>query len=73
MIATGVASPSAQGQEMTRTLMARSRANAGVCPTSSQITITAVAIRITAGTKIPETLSAILAIGAFVDAALLTI
>ena len=73
MIATGVARPSAHGQEMTSTLIARSSAYATLCPIASQITQTIAAMMRTAGTKTPDTLSAILAIGAFVAAASLTI
>ena len=69
MMATGVASPSAHGQLMTSTEIPRAKANPMVCPASSQPIIVMTAIVITAGTKMPETLSAIFAIGAFVAAA----
>ena len=73
MIATGVASPKAQGQLITNTEMPLASANPKLCPTSSQMIIVAIAIQITVGTKIPDTLSATFAIGALVAAALLTI
>ena len=69
MIATGVARPSAQGQLMTRTAIALDRAKPFSAPTIFQITKVTRAIEMTAGTKMPETLSAIFAIGAFVAAA----
>ena len=72
MIATGVARPSAHGQEITSTEMPRSRAMASVSPASSQPNVVTAAIPMTAGTNIPETLSAIRAIGALVAAASLT-
>ena len=73
MMATGVARPRAQGQAITSTLMARSSEYARLPPANIHKTRTAAAIRIIAGTKIPETLSATRAIGAFVAAASLTI
>ena len=73
MIATGVARPSAHGQLITRTEIPLARAKPTLSPANNQITIVASAMQITAGTKIPETLSATLAIGAFVAAASLTI
>ena len=73
IIATGVARPNAQGQLITRTEIPLARANPTVCPARSQPIIVITAIVITAGTKISDTLSAILAIGAFVAAASLTI
>ena len=73
MIATGVASPSAQGQLITRTEMPRARANPMVSPARSQMPIVTHAMIITAGTKMPDTLSATFAIGALVAAASLTI
>ena len=73
MIATGVASPSAHGQLITRTEMPLARAKPNGLPTSSQIIVVIMAILITAGTKTPETRSAIFAIGALVAAASLTI
>ena len=69
MMATGVARPRAQGQLMTSTLMPRASANVKVWPSSSQMTNVAAAIQMTVGTKMPETLSAVLASGAFVAAA----
>ena len=72
MIATGVASPKAQGQLITNTEMPLASANPKLCPTSQMI-IVAIAIQITVGTKIPDTLSATFAIGALVAAASLTI
>ena len=73
IIATGVASPSAQGQLITSTDIPLASAKPTLCPAISQITIVTNAIAITAGTNTPETLSAIFAIGAFVAAASLTI
>ena len=73
MMATGVASPSAQGQLITSTEIALAREKPTLCPARSQIKNVAAAIPMTAGTKIPDTLSAIFAIGAFVAAASLTI
>ena len=73
MIATGVASPNAHGQLMTRTEIPLASANPILCPASNQITMVTTAIEITAGTNTPDTLSATLAIGAFVAAASLTI
>ena len=73
MIATGVASPSAQGQLITRTATALVRAVPALSPISIHTIKVIRAIPITAGTNIPETLSAIFAIGALVAAASLTI
>ena len=73
MIATGVARPRAQGQEMTRTVMARSSEKATFCPANSQQMKTSVAMAITAGTNTPDTRSAMRAIGALVAAASETI
>ena len=73
IIATGVAKPNAQGQLITRTDIPLARAKPTVCPHNSQIAIVMIAIVITTGTNIPETLSATFAIGALVAAALLTI
>jgi hypothetical protein len=73
MIATGVASPSAHGQLTTRTEIARFRLNENSAPNTSQVKNVIIAIPITVGTKMPEILSAIFAIGAFVEAASLTI
>ena len=69
IIATGVASPKAHGQLMTSTDMPRASANPNDCPASSQAAIVTAASAITVGTKMPETLSAIFAIGALVAAA----
>ena len=65
MIATGVASPSAQGQEMTRIEIVMENANSTVAPIMSQIAPAVRAIAITTGTKTAETRSARRAIGAF--------
>ena len=73
IMATGVASPRAQGQLMTRTEIPLASAYPNSFPVSSQTMVVTTAILITVGTKTPETLSAILAIGAFVAAASLTI
>ena len=73
MIATGVASPSAQGQLITRTDTALATANPKLCPAISHTISVRTAIPITAGTNTPDTRSAILAIGALVAAASLTI
>ena len=66
IIATGVARPSAQGQEITRTVMPQDRANSNVAFKRKYHTrkVTA-AIPITTGTNTPAILSAIWAIGAF--------
>ena len=73
MIATGVASPNAHGQLITSTEMPLANAKPMLAPVSSQTTIVTSAITMTVGTNTPDTLSAILAIGAFVAAASLTI
>ena len=73
MMATGVARPSAQGQLMTRTDMPRASAKATSFPAMSQARKVMTAMPMTAGTNIPETLSASLAMGALVAAASLTI
>ena len=73
MMATGVASPRAQGQLMTSTEIPRARAKPKVCPANSQMTVVTRAMDMTTGTKTPETLSATLAMGALVAAASLTI
>ena len=73
MMATGVASPRAQGQLITSTATALVSAVPIGSPRSIQTAKVMSAIIITAGTKIPETLSAIFAIGALVAAASLTI
>ena len=64
IIATGVASPSAQGQEITRTLMAQDRANSTPAPQASHTIAVTSAIAMTTGTNTPAILSAILAMGA---------
>ena len=69
IIATGVASPKAQGQEMTSTEMPRASAKPISFPASSQTAVVITARVITTGTKTPETLSATLAMGALVAAA----
>ena len=73
IIATGVASPSAQGQLITSTDIPLASANPALCPANSHTIIVTAAIPITTGTNTPDTLSAIFAIGAFVAAASLTI
>ena len=69
MMATGVARPSAQGQLITSTEMPRARAKPKFFPSSSQMTAVESAMPMTVGTNTPETLSAILAMGALVAAA----
>ena len=69
MIATGVARPSAHGQLITSTEIALAREKPNECPVSTQAKKVITAIPITAGTKIPETRSATLAMGALVAAA----
>ena len=64
MIATGVARPKAQGQLITRTLMAQLKANSKLSPHSSQKIQVASAISITTGTNTPAILSAVRAMGA---------
>ena len=54
---------------MTSTLMARPRAKPKGLPRASQTTAVTAAMAMTAGTNTPETLSATLAMGAFVAAA----
>ncbi len=73
MMATGVASPSAHGQEITSTDMPRASAKPTPRPRMSQTTVVTAAMAMTVGTNTLETLSAIFAIGAFVAAASLTI
>ena len=73
MIATGVASPSAQGQLTTSTQMPRASANPKLLPRSSHTIVVTTAIPMTAGTNTAETLSAIRAIGAFVACASATV
>ena len=69
MMATGVASPRAHGQEMTSTDMPRAIAQPGSFPMNIQIRMVASDRAMTDGTKTAETLSAILAMGALVAAA----
>ena len=73
MIATGVARPSAQGQEITNTEIPRASEKPTSWPNRSQTAVVTTAMVMTTGTNTPETLSAILAMGAFVAAASLTI
>ena len=73
IIATGVASPSAHGQLITRTEIALESEKPIGYPTNIHIKYVITAIAITIGTKTPETLSASFAIGAFDAAASLTI
>ena len=72
MMATGVASPRAQGQLMTSTDIPLAKAKPRLSPEASHETTVTAAIAITTGTKTPDTLSAALAMGAFVAAASLT-
>ena len=69
MMATGVASPSAQGQLITRTDTALAIAKPTSAPTTIQIPKVSAAMARTTGTKMAETLSAAFAIGALVAAA----
>ena len=69
MMATGVASPRAQGQLMTSTEIPRAMANEKGLPAMSHPIRVRKANPMTAGTKIPDTLSAIRASGALVAAA----
>ncbi len=64
IIATGVASPRAQGQEITSTAIALDMAASKPPPAISHTIKVIRAIPITAGTKIPAILSAIFAMGA---------
>ena len=64
-MATGVASPKAQGQEITKTAMAEDKASPKGEPKIIQTAKVIIAIDITTGTKTKATLSAIFAIGAF--------
>ena len=73
IMATGVARPSAHGQLITRTDIPCARAFPIPPLIISHTIAVTIAIPITTGTKNPDTLSAALAIGAFVDAASLTI
>ena len=72
MIANGVASPNAHGQEITSTEIATLRANSNVAPHASQTIAVTRAMPMTTGTNIPLTLSASLPIGAFDEAAFFT-
>ena len=65
MMATGVARPSAQGQEITRTDTAQFSANSKFCPAIIQAAPASSAIPITTGTNTPLILSASRAMGAF--------
>ena len=73
IIATGVASPSAQGQLTTSTEIALPRLKENSAPDASHAAKVIRETARTAGTKIPETVSAIFATGAFVAAESLTI
>ena len=64
IMATGVANPKAQGQEITNTEMALDRANSNPCPAIIQTMAVTMAMAMTTGTKIPLTLSASRAMGA---------
>ena len=64
IMATGVASPRAQGQEITNTEMAQDKANSNSAPAMTHAIPVIRAMAITTGTKTPAILSAILAIGA---------
>ena len=72
IIATGVARPRAHGQLITSTEIPRANENPTVSPTRSHTVMVTNAIARTMGTNTPETLSAILAMGAFVAAASVT-
>ena len=69
IIATGVASPSEHGHDITSTAIARLSANEKSYPSTSHTINVTKAIPITTGTNTPATLSAILAIGALDDEA----
>ena len=73
IMATGVASPNAHGQLITNTEIPLARAYPILSPKRSQIIMVINASTMTAGTKKPDTVSATFAIGAFVEAASLTI
>ena len=70
---TGVASPKAHGQLITSTEIALVSENARSFPKIDQIINVTIEIPITVGTKMPDTLSAILAMGALLDDASSTI
>ena len=69
IMATGVASPSAQGHEITSTAIAMESANSNDCPSSSHTTAASRAIPMTTGTNTPLILSASFAIGALEELA----
>ena len=71
-MATGVASSNAHGQLITRTEIALDNAKLNSAPQIIQTKNVIAEIKSTDGTKIPETLSAVFAIGAFVAEASLT-
>ena len=64
MMATGVARPKAQGQEITSTEMALDRANSKPMPAISHTMAVTMAMAMTTGTNTPLTLSASRAMGA---------
>lgn len=64
-MATGVASPNAQGHEITRTDIAQERANSNSAPLMSHTMAVMSEMVITTGTNTPAILSASFAIGAF--------
>ena len=69
IMATGVASPSAQGQEITSTAMPQDRANSKSAPLISHTRTVSRAMVMTMGTNTPAILSAILAMGALLELA----
>ena len=69
MMATGVARPRAQGQEMTSTATPAVRARSTPWPSSSHTAAVTRAMPMTTGTKTPATLSASLAMGALEEEA----
>ena len=69
MMATGVARPSAQGQEMTSTEMALESANSNPYPAAIQTMAVTTAMAMTTGTNTPLTLSARRAMGALEEPA----
>ena len=70
MMATGVANPRAQGQEMTSTATPAVRARVTSPPVAmSQTAAVTTAMAMTTGTNTPATLSASLAMGALEEAA----
>ena len=64
-MATGVAKPNAQGQDITKTEIPILSANSNVLPSKSHTTVEIIEINITTGTNIELTLSASFEIGAF--------